>query len=562
MAPRMGRRKFVGMAIGGIAGVAARPAVGRAAPSRASALRQEATPTLDGYLQPAPNKHDPAVPITTVAVAFPTISYDSGDDINNNPWTRAYEQKFGVDVQTQWAVPPDQYNQRVNLMLTSGELPDYFAASATQFQQLLDNDRLEDLTEIYEQNATERVKQILTGGGPLPMQAATVAGRLMAIPNVTVAKEGAPVLWVRSDWLTKLGLPEPTTMQSLLQIATAFASQDPDGNGAGDTFGFALDKELGGTEGFFAGYHAYPGIWLDDGAGGLGYGSIQPPVKTALQQLQQMHQAGQLDREFGVKTGTQIWEDLIAGRAGLWYSSVYAGVTPLGDVKRANANAEWTPYQIPSIDAEPAVPAATLGLTTGREQWVVRKGFQSAADILTLLDFWVGTFYENTNDEIYRHFVQPGPNEAVWQMNSIQVVKPYKNLEQSNAIVAILQSGSTDTSGLTAEGRDNLQLIQSWLNDGNLDGYGWDRCYGPTGAMQRVIKPYVDADRFVQSQFYGAPTPAMVSRQSTLDKLELETFTRIIQGGSIDEFDAFVESWRQLGGEEITAEVNEWRAAQ
>jgi len=30
---------------------------------------------------------------------------------------------------------------------------------------------------------------------------------------------------------------------------------------------------------------------------------------------------------------------------------------------------------------------------------------------------------------------------------------------------------------------------------------------------------------------------------------------------SIDEFDKFVAQWKQLGGDQITAEVNEWYAA-
>jgi putative aldouronate transport system substrate-binding protein len=158
--------------------------------------------------------------------------------------------------------------------------------------------------------------------------------------------------------------------------------------------------------------------------------------------------------------------------------------------------------------------------------------------------------------------VQPTSDRAVWQMNAIQLVKPYKNLEQSNAIVNILESGSTDLSGLTAEARDNLALVQAWLNDGDVEGYGWDRCYGPTGAMQRVIKPYVEADSFIQNAFYGAPTPTMVSRQSTLDTMELETFTKIIQGASMDEFDSFVENWKKLGGDDITAEVNAWNQSQ
>lgn len=572
MTPRINRRGFVRSSVAGVAGlgVARSAGAGTAQPSHVSpATHQIATPvatpaavTLDAYLQPVPGKHDPAVPITTVAVALPTVSYDPGDDINNNQWTRAYEQKYGIDVQYEWAVPPEQYEQRVNLMLTSGDLPDYLAVSATQFQQLVDNDSLEDLTDVYEQHATERVKQIITDTGTIPMQAATVDGRQMSIPNVTVANEGAAVLWVRSDWLEKLGLPEPTTMDNLLQISEAFTTQDPDGDGLGNTFGLAIDNEFGAASGFFAGYHAYRGIWMNDGSGQLVYSSIQPEMKTALEQLQAMHASGQIDREFGVKTGSQLWEDLIAGRSGLWYGSVYSGVVPIGDVKRQDPDSEWTPYAIPSIDDSPALPLVGAGLTGGREHWVVRKGFEHAADILTMADFWVETFYENTNDEIYRHLVQPTADRAVWQMNAIQLVKPYKNLEQSNAIVEIIESGSTDLSHLTAEGRDNLALIQSWLNEENIDGYGWDRVFGPTGAMQRVIKPYVDGDRFIQNAFYGAPTPTMDSRQSSLDTVELETFTKIVQGASIDEFDAFVDSWMQLGGEKVTAEVNEWYQSQ
>jgi putative aldouronate transport system substrate-binding protein len=568
MVPRMNRRTLIGTAAAGSVGVALTRAAAASelAPSHVSrATHQVGTPdaaAIDEYLEPVPDKHDPPITITTVAVALPTVSYDPGDDINNNQWTRAYEQKYGIDVQYEWAVPPDQYQQRVNLMLTSGELPDYFAVSAPQFQQLVDNDELEDLTDVYEQHATDRVKQIITDTGTIPMQAATVDGRQMSIPNVTVAKEGASVLWVRSDWLENLGLPEPTSMDDLLQISEAFASQDPNQSGSNDTFGLAIDNEFGAASGFFAGYHAYRSIWVDDGSGQLVYSSIQPEMRTALEQLQAMHQAGEIDREFGVKTGSQLWEDLIAGRSGLWYGSVYSGVVPIGDVKRQDPDSEWTPYAIPSIDEAPARPLVGAGLTNGREHWVVRKGFEHAADILDMIDFWVGTFYENTDDDIYKHFVQPTSDRAVWQMNAIQLVKPYKNLEQSNAIVEILESGSTDLSHLTAEGRDNLALIRAWLDEGDIDGYGWDRCYGPDGAMQRVIKPYVEEDRFVQNAFYGAPTPTMVSRQSTLDTMELETFTRIIQGGSIDEFDAFVDSWMQLGGEDITNEVNEWHQSQ
>jgi putative aldouronate transport system substrate-binding protein len=67
----------------------------------------------------------------------------------------------------------------------------------------------------------------------------------------------------------------------------------------------------------------------------------------------------------------------------------------------------------------------------------------------------------------------------------------------------------------------------------------------------------VKTDNMVYDAFYGAPTPTMVDRLSTLEKMEDEVFTRIIMGQSVDTFDKFVEDWKRLGGDQITKEINE-----
>ncbi|MEI0740241.1 hypothetical protein VQ056_32565 [Paenibacillus sp. JTLBN-2024] len=58
--------------------------------------------------------------------------------------------------------------------------------------------------------------------------------------------------------------------------------------------------------------------------------------------------------------------------------------------------------------------------------------------------------------------------------------------------------------------------------------------------------------------FVGAPTDTMIEKQSILDSLAMDTFTNIILGRPIEEFDHFVEEWHRLGGDQMTAEVNEW----
>lgn len=48
----------------------------------------------------------------------------------------------------------------------------------------------------------------------------------------------------------------------------------------------------------------------------------------------------------------------------------------------------------------------------------------------------------------------------------------------------------------------------------------------------------------------------------TLKKQQLQDYTNIILEGDLDKFDSFVANWNQLGGEEITQEVNDWHAEQ
>ncbi len=51
---------------------------------------------------------------------------------------------------------------------------------------------------------------------------------------------------VRKDWLDKLGLQPPKTMDEFLAVAKAFTEKDPDGNGQNDTYGFGAYIESAG----------------------------------------------------------------------------------------------------------------------------------------------------------------------------------------------------------------------------------------------------------------------------------------------------------------------------
>jgi putative aldouronate transport system substrate-binding protein len=61
-------------------------------------------------------------------------------------------------------------------------------------------------------------------------------------------------------------------------------------------------------------------------------------------------------------------------------------------------------------------------------------------------------------------------------------------------------------------------------------------------------------------QYRGAPTPTQREKGDLLRKLEEETFGQIIYGRlPLEAFDDFVDRWLDLGGRQITEEVNAWR---
>jgi multiple sugar transport system substrate-binding protein len=68
---------------------------------------------------------------------------------------------------------------------------------------------------------------------------------------------------IRKDWREKLGLPVPKTQEDLAKLATAFATQDPDGNGQADTYGMAVP---GSTERGYLGWWASSYLWQNGGS--------------------------------------------------------------------------------------------------------------------------------------------------------------------------------------------------------------------------------------------------------------------------------------------------------
>ncbi|AFC29022.1 family 1 extracellular solute-binding protein [Paenibacillus mucilaginosus 3016] len=515
-------------------------------------------------------KYAEPVEVSTVRILSPSVKFVNGETIDNNVWYQEYANKLGIKLKNKWSIvgdePGGQGEQKMNVSIASGDLPDIVPLNSSQLRQLADAGKLADLTKIYEKYASPITKGVLTSSGPEALGSATMDGKLLAIPAPTSKIDQAQMIWIRADWMEKLGLQAPKTMDDVFKIMDAFVNQDPDGNGKKDTYGMAMDKDLygffDGLEGFFNSYHAYPrqqgkANWVKSYDGSIVFGSIQPEVRTALGKLQELYKKGYIDPEFGVKDWNKEKELVVGGKIGLWFGSMSAPLV-LQDLKSNDPNADLRPFPLVSIDGQP-VKAQVPGINLKTPQYLaVTKDAKHPEALIKMINLFhevsYGTSY--TQEEVNRLSTSPEDGIERW-MYSIYTAEPEKNLNTHRIVKEVIQ-GKKNESAITIEQMGAYRSVKKLVNGEKLETIDWalNRVFSPENSSFSLIDNYEKNGQLLPSAFNQVMTETMVKRDSTLLKLELQTFTNIILGESLDSFDKFVENWKKLGGDAMTKEVN------
>ncbi|WP_255570168.1 extracellular solute-binding protein [Cohnella sp. CFH 77786] len=519
----------------------------------------DAKENLIPYLEPGLSRYDPPIEVSFVRDADgleELLSGLPGETLTDNRWSRLYEQVLGMKIKYDWIEKGELFRQKLGVSLASGDIPDVVKVSAQQLRQLSNAGLIQDLSEVYDKFATPLTKRILSQEGTGPFDSGTIDGKLMGIPETNSSYEQALFLWIRTDWLKRLGMQPPRTMNDLMEISKAFTEKDPDQNGKKDTFGLAATNYLWdpvmGVTGFMAGYDAFPNLWILDKSGKLVYGGIQPQIKTALQALQEMYRNGQIYSEFAYTDGRKVKEQIAEGKIGMMYGQQWGSFFVQASRSR-NPSAEWQAFPLVTVSGE--APKVPLRFST-YQYFAVRKDYPHPEAIVKLINLHLEKNWGKTAEyETYYNTTIP-----VWQLSPVTPYPPLKNLEAFRELEEARRTGNRSVL------KDEAEFIQKKIDaysSGNGDresGWGWERTYGPNGAMA-ILDQYEHNGQLLFERFVGAPTETMIEKQDILTHLQDETFTGIILGSPIDKFDRFVTDWRKLGGDKITAEVNEWFAA-
>ena len=112
----------------------------------------------DGPIDPM-GKYETPVKVSIARSTDSARQFHEGDTWEDNDYTRAYKENFNIEIEHKVATNDDQYTERMNVVIASGDLPDIMLVNGSQLQQLVESDLIEDLTEYYDKYATPTLRE-------------------------------------------------------------------------------------------------------------------------------------------------------------------------------------------------------------------------------------------------------------------------------------------------------------------------------------------------------------------------------------------------------------------
>ncbi|BBH22400.1 putative ABC transporter peptide-binding protein YtcQ [Paenibacillus baekrokdamisoli] len=215
----------------------------------------------------------------------------------------------------------NDWEEKLNVMIASGEMPDVFVSYGidrpVQYRQWIKEGMILPISDYAGQYPN--IQKSLANFAVL---AKTTGDKHYALPIYNEAGSGKDAvsghnILIRKDWLDKLHLQVPTTLDEFYAVAKAFTENDPDGNNKKDTYGYTSSS--GGVWWQYPIFNAFDtstdrwenkdGQWSPE--------VISDKMKDAVSFLNKMYNEKILDPEFMLNTDDKKIEKFVTGKVGI-----------------------------------------------------------------------------------------------------------------------------------------------------------------------------------------------------------------------------------------------------
>jgi len=246
----------------------------------------------------------------------------------------AYKKKEELTgIKVNFVHPPlGQQQDQFNLLVATNDMPDviYFnwGAAVGGPEKMLADGKIIRLNEYIDQYAPN-LKKLIENDEDIRKQISLDDGTIYMFPYLrsdSLKLNATSGLIIRKDWLDKLGLEVPTTIDDWYTVLKAFREKDPNGNGLQDELPFTGNWGPGhlGTLNLFAPAFGVTGFMLKDGK--MVYGHIQPEYKQFLETMKKWYEEGLIDPEIMINDGATFDYKITNNLAGAYHGGVFSGM--------------------------------------------------------------------------------------------------------------------------------------------------------------------------------------------------------------------------------------------
>ena len=452
------------------------------------------------------------------------------------------EERFNIDLKT-WYVDAKKFEENLNVRFAGGEMPDVLVVNnLSLLPTYVEGGIIGEIPieEIREKAPHYAAVADANDDGTL-WSTMIYKGKNYGITNPMDAVPMA-MFW-RKDWLDKLGLEVPETLEDYEKVLTAFVEQDPDGNGKKDTAGMA-ERSFGAVFGAFGlrcvtggqpGFKVEEMQLGDDNVPFFPY--IHPDAKKALTVLHDWYEKGIIDKEFitGENHGGYTWlsHSFMNGQIGLTSAQPYHYLVSSTDTSDPNnygvCMKEFKGLNPDSdilIGPAPVGPDGKSGTEgwnlTGRLTCLTTKGVSDPRKVdafLAMLDAYYA-------DMDYARLVNYGLEGKHWENTAYGPVRLMEGVDLRKEGVLQVDFGSTVTFA------ENITPEKTKFGH-DVTGNGYYR-------------------------FNAPPVEEFSNVIATLDTLTEQAYFDMITGAKpLDYFDTFVEEFKKAGGEAAEKAVQE-----
>ena len=426
----------------------------------------------------------------------------------------------------------DQFREKFNVTVASGDIPDIMVSTYRDDMMKVAEQRTFAALDDYIDQYAPNLKKILDENPDYIRDIRASDGNIYFMPFIGAVKT-FKVWMLRGDWLDKLGLEVPVTLDDWYNVLKAFKEQDPNGNGEADEIPYTTRNTQAGVLAFMeafgiSGFEANEQFFIEDGQ--VKYAYTDPRCKEALEFINKLYSEGLIDSEYATND-TNVWLSRLTNEVSGACQDTTARAYSLGTQVRA-ANADSDAYFV--VVAPPKGPDGTQ-MTTSQMQAI--RGFTAISadspyikEIVQLFDY----FYSEEGSLLMNFGIE---GETYTMENGKPTyTENIANDSQGRSILSMLNIyGHREWAYKQDIGYEDALLDETYVNYRN--------------DMEQYIRPTIPALSFTEEE-----REVINSTYTEIQTYKDEMINKFIMGKEpLDNFDSFVQTLKNMGIDDVLA---------